>query len=524
MKQAFVVVLGLLPLAGWAQPVVVDGALPDGVDYVQVPFTVPAGTQEIEIAHQTVDPGNILDWGVMAPEGFRGYGGGNTENAVIGAQASSRSYLTGPISAGEWQLYIGRAKTPTVPARYHLEFTYRTTPTLTAQTERSAYAPAAALSKTRRWYAGDFHTHSKESGDAQPEIEAMIALAKSRGLDFIELSDHNTRSQLDFINLSQSHHSDFLLLPGVEWTTYLGHANGIGVTQWVDHRVGFNGVTSDAAAAAIVAQGAVFSINHPMLDLGDQCIGCKWKHAIPKSSLGAVEIGTGGWDKSGVLFSRQAIAMWDGLCNAGLHLAALGGSDDHTAGVNEGSFGSPIGNPTTMVFADELSVQGVVDAVKHGHTVVKLQGPGDPMVDLSFGTAHVGDTVKEPTAKLSAVVTGGMGQQVRFVHNGTPMEPVSVDSDPFTATVDATAPATGEDRWRAELLVAGDPRTVTSHLYLAPPEAPVKHGCGCESGPAGGAALTVLGLLARLLRPRRQAVQATSLTVARKTSPSPSSR
>ncbi len=500
MKTALLA-LCLLPCAALAQPVVVDGAMPDGQDFVAVSFTVPLGTQEIEILHQTVDAANILDWGVMSPEGFRGYGGGNSENAVIGVDASSRSYLLGPITPGEWQLYIGKAKELVAPARYHLELTFRTAPTLAAQTERSPYQPAAARVKERRWYAGDLHCHSKESGDAQPEIEAMIALAKTRGLDFIELSDHNTRSQLDFINLSQQHHPDFLLLPGVEWTSYGGHANGIGVTQWVDHRVGFNGVTAAAAAAAIVAQGAVFSINHPVLDLGDQCIGCKWKHPIPKDSLGGMEIGTGGWDKTGVLFTRQAIAMWDGLCATGLHLAALGGSDDHSAGVNEGAFGSPIGNPTTMVFAEELSVQGIVDAIRHGHTAVKLQGPGDPMVDLTAGDAHAGDTVKQASVTLSATVTGGIGLKVRFVHNGTPMDPVDVTSDPFTATTVATAPASGEDRWRAEVMVDADPRTVTSHLWVAPPDPPASKGCGCDS--AGGLGLG-LWLLARSLSRRER--------------------
>ena len=56
--------------------------------------------------------------------------------------------------------------------------------------------------------------------------------------------------------------------------------------------------------------------------------------------------------------------------------------DDHKAGVMLGQFQSPIGNPTTMVLADELSVAGIIDGVKNGRTVVKLQEPSDPMIDL----------------------------------------------------------------------------------------------------------------------------------------------
>jgi hypothetical protein len=496
----FLPLLLLLPAAAFAQPMMIDGALDAGVTYVQVPFTVPAGTVELEIAHTTVDPGNILDWGVMAPEGFRGYGGGNTENAVIGVDASSRSYLTGPITAGEWNIYIGAAKVPTTPARYHIEITFRTNATLAPQTQRAPYVPVAALKPDLRWYAGDLHCHSKESGDAQPEIEAMITLAKSRGLDFIELSDHNTRSQLDFINSVQANHSDFLLVPGVEWTTYLGHANGIGVTEWVDHRVGFGGVSADDAAAKIATQG-VFSINHPMLDLGDQCIGCKWTHDIPKSSLGGIEIGTGGWDKTGLLFTVQAIQKWDGLLNAGLKIPALGGSDDHSAGVNEGQFGSPIGNPTTMVLANGLSVAAIVDGIKHGRTVVKLQGPDDPMVDLHGGGFGIGDTDEWNPAMgaldLTATVTGGMGQSVRFVHDGTPLDPMMVTSDPFTAHQNGS-----QGRWRAEVMVAGEPRTVTSHLYVTEKVMPRPPDCGgCD---AGGGMLGVAALFLSVMRRKRR--------------------
>lgn len=487
----------LLPAAALAQPTMIDGAIDAGTNYVQVPFTVPAGTVELEIAHTTLDSGNILDWGVIAPEGFRGYGGGNTENAIIGVDASSRSYLTGAITSGEWNVYIGAAKVPTTPARYHLEVTFRTTATLPAQTQRMPYAAVSALKPELRWYAGDLHCHSKESGDAQPEIEAMITLAKSRGLDFIELSDHNTRSQLDFIDGVQANHSDFLLVPGVEWTTYLGHANGIGVTEWVDHRVGFNGVTADDAAAKIASQG-VFSINHPMLDLGDQCIGCKWTHDIPKASLGGVEIGTGGWDKTGTLFTLQAIHMWDGLLNAGLHLAALGGSDDHSAGVNEGQFGSPIGSPTTMVLADGLSVAAIVEGIKNGRTVVKLQGPEDPMVELHAGNFSIGDTDDwDPTSgalDVTATVTGGIGQSVRFVHDGKPLDPVMVTSDPFTAHTNGS-----QGRWRAEVMVSGNPRTVTSHLYVNEKTAPKPAGCGCGES---GAVWALAALALRLARPR----------------------
>ena len=80
----------------------IEGDAPtDGPEHFWVPFQVPDGTVEIEIAHDDGSATNILDWGVYDETGtFRGYGGGNTENAIIGVQASSRSYLIGAGSAG----------------------------------------------------------------------------------------------------------------------------------------------------------------------------------------------------------------------------------------------------------------------------------------------------------------------------------------------------------------------------------------------------------------------------------------
>ncbi len=495
----FALLCSLLASAALAQPLILEGELPaTDAGFVLVPFTVPAGTVELEIRHRVLQPENILDYGLRDPDRFRGWGGGNKEAIVVGERATSRSYLTGAILPGTWNVVIGKAKVLTAPATYRLEIDLRSTATLAAQTERRPYAPSPALEATARWYAGDFHAHSKESGDAQPTLDAMAQYAQGRGLDFIELSDHNTVSQLDFIGDAEARFPKLLFLPGVEFTTYAGHANGIGATAYVDH-VFVNGNTFDAAVQQFAAQDAVLSINHPMLDLGTTCIGCAWKQKIPKGTLGAVEIGTGGWDVTGVLFTRQAITFWDGLVNAGLHLAPVGGSDDHSGGVITDSLSSPIGNPTTMVFATELSTRAIVEGVRRGRTVVKLQGPGDPMVDLK----QIGETVRADSLTLSATVTGGKGQQLKWVHAGEAGAAIAIDADPFTATRAITAPATGSDRWRAEVWVDGNVRTVTGHVWIQKPEPvapPMKTGCS-TTGLLPGLGLLLVSLL-RLRRNR----------------------
>jgi len=136
---------------------------------------------------------NILDWGLDDASGaFRGWGGGNSEAAVVGSNATSRSYLLGPMTPGTWNVVVGKAKIVDAPGQYHVEVFLRTTASLPAQTERSPYAAATPLSTGPRWYAGDLHVHSKESGDASPSLDEVATLAESRGLDFVILTDHNT--------------------------------------------------------------------------------------------------------------------------------------------------------------------------------------------------------------------------------------------------------------------------------------------------------------------------------------------
>ncbi len=471
-----------------------------------IPFEVPAGTNEIQIDHDDGDPDDILDWGLSSPSGFRGWGGGNDEPAIVSELAASRSYLTGPIEAGTWAVDVGKAKVVGGTAKvvggtasYSVTVTLRDAPTLAPQPTRRPYAPAAALRTEARWYAGDFHVHSAESGDAAATFDEIVALAKSRGLDFVELSDHNTTSQLDFVTDVQSHAGSLLILPGVEFTTYAGHANGIGATAFVDHKFDPSAPAIRAAADAFHAQGALFALNHPALDIGDACIGCAWKHDLPSSEIDAIEIVTAG---SAQIFYEPASRIWEELASQGAHVAAIGGSDDHRAGQDPGAFGTPIGSPTTMVFATELSAEGILTGIRNGRTVVKVRGPGDPMVELS----ELAQDERGTPAQIVARITGGAGLDVRFVVDGELGDVVTIDSDPFELTMEAAGAPGETHRYRVEVLEGVTPVTLTSHLWVTTPEPATGSndtyaaGGGCsasaEAGPSWGGFALAIGVLA----------------------------
>ena len=421
-----------------------------------VEFDVPEGIVEIEVQHDDLSSENILDWGLDDPDGFRGWGGGNSEPAIVGVQAASRSYVPGPISAGVWEVVVGKAKIVEPPAQYEVCIILRTEATLPVQ-PRAPYEDPGVLDSEARWYAGDFHVHSRQSGDATPAIGETLDVAQEVGLDFIMLSEHNTNSGLTLYASVQPDYPKLLIVPGVEWTTYSGHANAIGATTWVDHKVGVGGVTVEGAIQAYQDQGGLFSINHPAVPGGNLCIGCPWEIEVDVTTVDGLEVQGGIW---------AAIDYWEQMCAEGSHATAVGGSDDHRGGQGSGTLYSPIGMPTTMVYAEELSVDAILEGVRSGRTVVKVNSPDDPMLETTLSGERMGNTVFADTTTLSVVVTEGVGRTLQVIKNGATVETVSITSDPFTHETNVEAPAEGEDRYRHQIVLGIDAQTIGSYVWL----------------------------------------------------------
>ena len=481
-----------------------------GGDYVDVAFEVPTGALECQIHHDDGSAFDILDWGVWDSAGqFRGWGGGLTDDAIIGVAQSSRGYLPGPIAAGTWTVAIGKAKLDADGGHYRIDVTCRDDATLPVLAQADFMAPV--LKPERRWYKGDFHVHSIQSGDATATFDQIHDLAIARGLDFINLSDHNTTAQHALIAAYQVDHPDLLITRGAEITTYAGHGNAVGLSTYVDHRIGHLGRTIAGVLGDVHAQNALFIVNHPTLELGDACIGCAWNHPdTPWAQVDALELITGNYDISHLAFTPGAIALWDQQLDAGHRIAAVGGSDDHKAGIAEGTNPAQIGSPTTLVLADNLSEEKLIEAVRAGRTILQLRGPDDPLVDLTITgddglPYHIGDDVSAATITATIRVTGGDGYFYQVWRDGEKVAQEQVVGDDVTATyIDADADTLfGDHRYRLELIdETGQRVVVTSHLYAHVYGAPHDGFCGCRSASPSGALPFVLAAL--WLRRRRR--------------------
>lgn len=478
----------------------------DGGDFVDVAFEVPAGTRELRVSHTDGDPDVILDFGVWSPEGFRGWGGGNTEDAIIGVEQSSRSYLPGAITPGMgWTVVIGKAQLSNGVGHYSIDITFDDAATLTPRPQ-APFAPVV-LGTERRWYKGDLHVHSDESGDASATFDEINALATQRGLDFVNLSDHNTSSQLALIAAAQPGYG-VLMLRGAEITTYAGHGNAVGLPSYIDHRIGYQGRTITNVLDEVEAQGALFIVDHPSLDLGDVCIGCAWRHeTTPWNKVAGIEVITGKWDLVESLFVPKAIELWDEQLSAGHRIAAIGGSDDHSAGEGTGLTDTPLGSPTTLVLADALSEAGILEGIRKGRTMVMLRGPDDPLIDVHLetadGLAEIGDEVSNlASAKFPLTITTGAGGVVQLWRDGVLVDDIEVDADSFRHTF-VDAPGAAPRRYRIEMINDGGKRiVVTSHFYVN--GIAVEDGCGCRSNEPTGAVLVVLAIGGLVVLRRRR--------------------
>jgi len=234
-------------------------------------------------------------------------------------------------------------------------------------------APAAAGT----WYRGDLHAHSQYS-DGDSPVRTVIASAEEAGLDFFVITDHDSSlggvpahwQDADYASES------LVLLYGMEWTTAPGHANLWAAAPFDYAALWQARQQRDPAAAvrAAHAAGALFSINHPSAYL---C--CPWLYDVPEG-VDALEV----WNDMYALpnFNRWAgHGFWDRLLADGRRLPGVGGSDTHMlSGWLSRLVG--IGNPTTWVYAEELSAAGILAGIQAGHVTISY-APQAPRLEFS---------------------------------------------------------------------------------------------------------------------------------------------
>lgn len=409
----------------------------DHQTYKPVTFDVPAGVTRLSVAFDYTGRENrtVVDLGLLDPVRFRGWSGGNKTAFFVSAEAATASYLPGPLPAGTWTLLLG------VPnARPNSKATYEAR----VWFQRAPAPPPATLPKatTPGWYRGDLHMHTAHSdggcvtGEAPrapcPVYRTVLA-AKAAGLDFIAVTDHNTTSQAQALAELQPAFPDLLLMTGREVTTFQGHANVFGPTAFIDFRLGSRTVpTIRDLQQAVKAAGGVFSINHPAVPSGEMCMGCGWTaQDTDFNAVQAIEVANGGNEKAlggfeGVL---SGVPFWEARLNQGRRITAVGGSDNHDAGIPRDK-PSAVGRPATVIHAEGLSSEALLAGLRAGRVFIDLDGTRDRMLDLSAsvggrGAVMGGTLAAKPgeTLIFNARIAGADPAGLEVIQDGARIAP-----------------------------------------------------------------------------------------------------
>lgn len=242
-------------------------------------------------------------------------------------------------------------------------------------------SPTKAINPQAGWYRGDFHVHSNFSDGVLPPT-TLVETAKSEGMDFFFLTDHNTIDGLWELMPD----SEILIIPGIEITLQIGHFTVLGIRGWHDWMEDICVYPYDDDLAwgkdrppikeifiRAARQGLINCIVHPLKK--------SWGWLDNQTDLNYVhcfEVCNCPSDPENDLGTSKAIKFWTELLNIGYRMTALGGSDYHRPVPSPTYTGShtqeSIGLPTTYVYAEELSSNAILSAVRRRRVYVSL-GP-----------------------------------------------------------------------------------------------------------------------------------------------------
>jgi hypothetical protein len=194
------------------------------------------------------------------------------------------------------------------------------------------------------------HLHTVHS-DGQHGIREMFEACLAAGYQAVALTDHNTQSG---VHEAARIASDLglVFVPGVEVTTFRGHAVVLGVErvpEWRDlERRGM-----DALAGEIHAEGGVLCVAHPAALGSPVCSGCAWQWPIEPGSVDLWEVFSASRPNAEV-----PLALWRQIVELGATAAPVAAGDVHsTAAASRPRI-------ATHVYVRERSTDGVLDALR----------------------------------------------------------------------------------------------------------------------------------------------------------------
>jgi hypothetical protein len=377
---------------------------------------------------------NMICLTIYDPFRFRGarHRHGNRHVNEIRHNSATPGYLPGPLPAGDWVVQLETHMImPGAACRYELVVVIHHDEVSPAVGNTLPTPRFERIVDSRPgWYLGDLHAHTVHSDGAWQVID-LAAAARTRGLDFVTLTDHNTTGGL--AEMAHCGGAGLLTMGGQELTTYWGHALCLGSHAWHEWR----GLTQDgpemaALANEICAAGGLYVIAHPRSAGDPHCTGCRWLYPTMMPGVARlVEVWNGDWFGSGEKprdKNEAALRLWYGWLNQGHRLVATAGTDVH--GPNQQYRSTSTG--FNAVYADQLSEVAILRAVAAGHLCL-TSGPSLRFVAHHQLSAHgmMGDSLPAPDASTSVSLAASWdgapdSASLRLIADGRTRDTVSI--------------------------------------------------------------------------------------------------
>lgn len=213
-----------------------------------------------------------------------------------------------------------------------------------------------------RFYKGNLHCHSNTDGermarhgDGPPELS--LKWYADHGYDFVVLTDHNVM------------HPPLEVPPGLlyitgEEVTYVGgsgnyHINGLGTTSYIRPKFGADRIEAyQYAADAIVAQGGVAQLNHPITPLA---------FIYPEDFLALRNIALFEvYNMQPGNYNSLGEPLWDNILTRGAVYWGTMTDDAHLFRVADPVIVNPPGGGFVMVAATEPTQPAILEALRQG--------------------------------------------------------------------------------------------------------------------------------------------------------------
>lgn len=261
-------------------------------------------------------------------------------------------------------------------------------------------SPTKVINPQAGWYCGDFHVHSNFSDGIFPPA-TLVEIAKSEGMDFFFLTDHNTIDHLRELMPDL----DILVIPGIEVSLLSGHFTVLGIRGWHDWMEdicvypydddlewGKDRPPIKEIFIRSAKQGLTNCIVHPLKK------SWGWHHnQADLNYVHCIEVCNGPGRLENDLGTPKAIRFWTELLNLGHRITALGGSDYHRPVPSPEYTGThtreSIGLPTTYVYAEELSSNAILSAVMRRRVYVSLGPKVSFQVEVNGKVYDIGQDV-----------------------------------------------------------------------------------------------------------------------------------